>query len=54
MKGFISISKDNYINIDFVDKSKSHYEPNIDKFILFDIYGNKFIIDKKLVKGKLD
>ena len=53
MKGFINIGKDAYVNIDFIDKEKSHYDPNIDKYVIFDIYGTRYLVDKKLVKDKI-
>lgn len=53
MKGFVNIGKDSYVNIDFIDKEKSHYDPQIKKYVVFDIYGTKYLVDKSLVKGKL-
>ena len=53
MKGFVNIGKDAYVNIDFIDKEKSHYDAQLDKYVVFDIYGTKYLVDRKLVKGKL-
>lgn len=52
MKGFISLGKDTYINIDFIDNEKSYYDGHLDKYVIFDIYGTRYLVDKKLIKGK--
>lgn len=53
MKGFICLGNNSYVNLDFVDKGKSHYDKEIDKFVLVDIYGNEYRIEKRFAKNKL-
>ena len=53
MKGFIPIGNDSHINIDYIDLVRTHYEPNIKKVVLFDIYGTKFYVPPQIVKGRI-
>ena len=54
MKGFVPIGNNSYINKDYIDNSRTHYDARIDKVMLFDVYGNKYIIPKGCVKHKLE
>lgn len=54
-KGFISLGNNNsWINIRCVDQNKSYYDPRIDKVAVIDVYGNRFNIERKLVKSKIN
>ena len=53
LKGFVPIGDNSYINEDYIDKNRTHYDSRIDKVMLFDIYGNKYTIPKGCVKNKL-
>ena len=54
MKGFICINPNCYVNEDLIDKDKTYYDSRKDKVVVFDVYGNKYYVDKELVKGQLN
>ena len=54
MKGFICINQNCYVNEDLIDKDKTYYDSRKDKVVVFDVYGNKYYVDKELVKGQLN
>ena len=54
MKGFVCINPNCYVNEDLIDKEKTHYDSKRDKVVVFDVYGNKYYVDKELVKGQLN
>ena len=53
MKGFVCIAQGCYINKDLIDKEKTYYDVIQDRVILFDIYGNKYLVSKDLYDGKI-
>ena len=53
MKGFVCIAQGCYINKDLIDKEKTYYDVRQDRVILFDIYGNKYLVSKDLYDGKI-
>lgn len=53
MKGFVCIAQGCYVNQDLIDKEKTYYDVRLDKVVLFDIYGNKYLVSKDLYKGKI-
>lgn len=52
MKGFIPLGNNSYINPDYVDYERTHYEPKLERVVLFDIYGTKFYIPPQVVKKR--
>lgn len=52
-KGFIPI-KDGWINISCINQEKCYYDKKINKVVIFDKFNNKYCIDKKAIKGKLE
>ena len=52
MKGFVCIAQGVYVNKDLIDNEKTHYDASRDKVVVFDIYGNKYFVEKGLIKVK--
>ena len=52
-KGFIPI-KDGWINVNNIDKDKCYFDEKMNKAVIFDTHGNKYCIDKKVLKGKME
>ena len=52
MKGFVCIAQGVYVNKDLIDNEKTHYDSSRDKVVVFDIYGNKYLVEKDLIKVK--
>ena len=52
MKGFVCIAQGVYVNKDLIDNEKTHYDASRDKVVVFDIYGNKYFVEKDLIKVK--
>ena len=53
MRGFVCIAQGCFVNEDLIDKDKSHYDPKTDKVVVCDYYGNTYLVDKTLIKGKI-
>lgn len=52
MRGFVCIAQGCYINKDLIDKDKTYYDAQKDKYVLYDIYGNKYLVEHDVYKGK--
>ena len=52
MKGFVCIAQGVYVNKDLIDNEKTHYDSSRDKVVVIDIYGNKYLVEKDLIKVK--
>ena len=52
MRGFVCIAQGCYINKDLIDKDKTYYDSQKDKYVLYDIYGNKYLVEYDIYKGK--
>ena len=52
MKGFIPLGNNSYINPDYIDYDRTHFEPKLKKVVLFDIYGTKFYVPQEVVKKR--
>lgn len=53
-KGFISLGAEgNWLNIDYIDQNKSYFDTRFNKVAVIDIYGGRFNVDPKLVRGKI-
>ena len=52
MKGFVCINPNCYINEDLIDKDKTYFDAQKDRYVLFDIYGNKYLVEYDVYKGK--
>ena len=52
MKGFVCIAQGVYVNKDLIDNEKTHYDASRDKVVVCDIYGNKYFVEKCLIKVK--
>lgn len=52
MKGFVCIAPGCYVNKDLIDKNKSYFDAKVDKWVIYDIYGTKYLVEKDLIKSK--
>lgn len=53
-KGFMSLgSEGNTINISYIDKEKTYFDPRINKVAVIDRFGNRFNVNPKLVINKM-
>ena len=53
-EGFISLgAPGSWLNIDYIDQQKSYFDKRFGKVAVIDIYGGRFNVDPKLVKGKI-
>jgi len=54
MKGFINLGAPGFwLNIDYIDQEKSYFDKRYNKVAVIDIYGARYNVDPKLVRGKI-
>lgn len=51
MKGFVHIGNGNFINKDYIDKEKTCFDKEREKWVVVDIYGNKYYTEYNTLKG---
>ena len=44
MRGFVCIAQGCYINKDLIDNEKTYFDAQKDRYVIHDIYGNKYLI----------
>lgn len=55
MKNFIPLGQaGSYLNVLFIDKEHSYIDTKINKAVITDVYGTRFLVNPILVKGKLE
>ena len=54
MRGFVCIAQGCYINKDLIDKDKTYFDTQKDRYVLYDIYGNKYLVEHDVYKGKVN
>lgn len=52
MKGFVCIAQGCYVNKDLIDKEKTYFDAQKDRYVIHDIYGNKYLVEYDVYKGK--
>lgn len=55
MKNFIPLGQQgSYLNVLFVDKEHSYIDTKINKAVIIDVYGTRFLVNPLLIRGKLE
>ena len=52
MRGFVCIAQGCYINKDLIDQDKTYFDAQKDRYVVHDIYGNKYLVEYDVYKGK--